>query len=30
MLEALKELQSYLDLFNVKVKKFGTKNKLNL
>ena len=25
MLEALKELQSYLDLFNVKVKKFGTK-----
>ena len=26
MLEALKELQSYLDLFNVKVKKFGTKN----
>ena len=25
-LEALKELQSYLDLFNVKVKKFGTKN----
>ena len=26
MLEALKKLQSYLDLFNVKVKKFGTKN----
>ena len=25
MLEALKELQSYLDLFNVKVKKIGTK-----
>lgn len=25
MLEALKELQNYLDLFNVKVKKFGTK-----
>lgn len=26
MLEALKELQNYLDLFNVKVKKFRTKN----
>ena len=28
MLEALKELQSYLDLFNVKVKKFGTKKQV--